>query len=58
MLTMQMGSHSVLVSGELQIRQSLTLAEAEELLHRIDDRLMEDVPEVHDTFWEINGSRR
>lgn len=58
MLTMQLGSHSVLVSGELQIRQSLTLAEAEDLLHRIDERLAQDVPEVHDTFWEINGSQR
>ena len=58
MLTMQMGSHSVLVSGELQVRRSLTLAEAEDLLHRIDERLADEVPEVHDTFWEINGSRR
>lgn len=56
-LTMQLGPHSVLVSGELEIAQSLSLPEAEALLERIDARLERDVPEVTDTFWEIKGPR-
>lgn len=57
-LTMQTGPHTVLVSGELEIAQSLTLAEAEALLERIDRRLGLDVPEVAETFWEIKGPGR
>jgi cation diffusion facilitator family transporter len=56
-LTMQIGPHSVLVSGELQVRQSLSLSEAEDLIERIDRRLESDVPEVAETFWEIKGPR-
>lgn len=54
-LTMQLGSRSVLVSGELQLRRNLSLDQAEELLGRIDTRLAEGVPEVVDTFWELKA---
>lgn len=54
-LTMQLGSHSVLVSGELRLRRNLSLDQAEELLSRIDAELAEGVPEVADTFWELKG---
>ncbi len=56
MLTMQIGSSSVLVTGELQIAEGLTLTEAERLIERIDQQLAVDVPEVHDTYWEIKRS--
>ncbi len=56
-LTMQLGSHTVLVSGELQVSPNLTLEEAEILLERIDARLEAEVSEVSDTFWEIKRSR-
>ncbi len=56
-LTMQMGPRSVLVSGELEIAQSLSLVEAEDLIQRIDRQLEHDVPEVCETFWEIKGPR-
>lgn len=58
MLTMQIGSSSVLVTGELQIANRLTLPEAEHLIERIDQRLAADVPEVCDTYWEIKRSQR
>ncbi|MGE0597864.1 MAG: cation diffusion facilitator family transporter [Dehalococcoidia bacterium] len=53
MLTMQIGSSSVLVTGELQISDRLTLSEAERLIERIDSELATEVPEIHDTYWEI-----
>jgi cation diffusion facilitator family transporter len=52
-LTMQMGPHDVLVSGELEVRANLSLEEAELLLERIDAELERRVPEIGDTFWEI-----
>jgi len=52
-LTMQLGSHSVLVTGELQVRRELGLDAIEDLMLRIDARLAETVPEVSDTFWEL-----
>lgn len=57
-LTMQTGPHTVLVSGELEIAQSLSLAQAEALLERIHRRLEQDVPEVAETFWEIKGPKQ
>ena len=56
MLTMQIGSSSVLVTGELEVNEGLTLSEAEQLIVRIDQQLAADVPEVRDTFWEIKRS--
>ena len=54
-LTMQIGPHSVLVSGEIEIAQTLSLPAAEDLLARIDARFAEVLPEVRETFWEIKG---
>lgn len=54
-LTMQIGPRSVLVSGELRVQRGLSLAQAEDLLERIDAHLSETVPEVQDTFWEIKA---
>lgn len=55
-LTMQLGSHSVLVTGELHVRRELDTGAIEDLILRIDARLAETVPEVSDTFWELKRS--
>jgi cation diffusion facilitator family transporter len=52
-LTMQLGSHSVLVTGELNVRRGMTTDEIENLLARIDAEIERRVPEVSDTFWEL-----
>jgi cation diffusion facilitator family transporter len=57
MLTMQLGSHSVLVTGELRVRRDLTTEQIEALLGRIDRKVAEDVPEVVETFWELSRQR-
>jgi cation diffusion facilitator family transporter len=53
LLTMQLGTHSVLVTGELQVRRDLTTPQIEDLMARIDATLATTVPEVSDTFWEL-----
>ena len=53
-LTMMLGPHSVLVTGELQVDSNLSAAGIEDLLRRIDARLTERVPSVQDTFWELH----
>ena len=53
LLTMQVGSHSVLVTGELAVRPGLTTGDLEDLIERIDARLADEVPEVGETFWEL-----
>lgn len=58
LLTMQLGSHSVLVSGELAVQRHLTTEEIEDLLVRIDAQLEKDVPEVSETFWELKRGKR
>jgi cation diffusion facilitator family transporter len=55
LLTMQLGTHSVLVTGELRVRRGLTTAQIEGLLARIDKELEVRVPEVGDTFWELRS---
>lgn len=57
LLTMQLGSHSVLVSGELAVQRHLTTEEIEDLLVRIDAQLEKDVPEVSETFWELKRGK-
>ena len=52
-LTMQLGSHSVLVTGELHVKRELTAAKIEDLLARIDAEIAREVPEVTSTFWEL-----
>ncbi len=53
LLTLQLGSHSVLVTGELTVKRELTTAAIEDLIRRLDDRMTADVPEVTSTFWEL-----
>ena len=53
LLTMQLGVHSILVTGELQVRRDLTAPQIEDLMARIDGELGTTVPEVSDTFWEL-----
>ena len=53
LLTMQMGSRSVLVTGELQLSQDLDVGQAEYLMGRIDAALQQRLPEVTSTFWEL-----
>jgi hypothetical protein len=54
MLTMQLGSNSVLVTGELRVQRNLTTEQIEDLLRRIDGKIAVDVPEVAETFWELS----
>ena len=54
MLTMQLGSNSVLVTGELRVQRNLTTEQIEDLLRRIDGKIAADVPEVAETFWELS----
>ncbi|MBI5946698.1 MAG: cation diffusion facilitator family transporter [Chloroflexi bacterium] len=58
LLTMQLGSHSVLVTGELEVERSLDAAAIEDLMLRIDASLSETAPEVVDTFWELRREPR
>ena len=53
-LTMQLGSHSVMVSGELRVKRELSTDGIEDLLHRIDAKIAAEVPEVTSTFWELH----
>jgi len=55
LLTMQLGSHSVLVTGELQVRRGMSTAEIESLMRRIDSAIAEELPEVRETFWELRS---
>jgi len=53
LLSMQLGSHSVLVTGELEVGRGLTTDQIEDLLVRIDQKIAATVPDVTDTFWEL-----
>ncbi|TMC00371.1 MAG: cation diffusion facilitator family transporter [Chloroflexi bacterium] len=53
LLSMQLGSRSLLVTGELELRRGLTTDEIEDLIERIDARIAVELPEVVDTFWEL-----
>jgi divalent metal cation (Fe/Co/Zn/Cd) transporter len=55
LLSMQLGSHSVLVTGELEVRRDLTTAEIESLIERIDQAISRALPEVRETFWELRS---
>lgn len=57
LLTMQLGSHSVLVTGELQVRRDLSITDVEDVIARLDARLHERAPEVKETFWGLHGER-
>lgn len=53
LLSMQMGSHSILVTGELEVGRGLSTDQIEDLISRIDAKIAETVPEVTETFWEL-----
>ena len=53
LLSMQMGSHSILVTGELEVGRGLTTDQIEDLLARIDAKIGGEVPDVTETFWEL-----
>jgi cation diffusion facilitator family transporter len=53
LLTMQLGTRSVLVTGNLQVVPDLTTEQIEDLILRIDDEIRSHVPEVSETFWEL-----
>ena len=53
LLSMQLGSHSVLVTGELELSRDFHTREIEDLIARIDEKIARDVPDVTDTFWEL-----
>ena len=53
LLSMQLGSHSVLVTGELELSRDLHTLEIEDLISRIDQKVSAEVPDVTDTFWEL-----
>ena len=56
MLSMLVGSHSILVTGELHVRPGLTTAQIENLIQRIDDRITQEIPDISETFWELHGT--
>jgi cation diffusion facilitator family transporter len=56
MLSMLIGQHSVLVTGELHVRPGLTTAQIENLIQRIDNKIAAEIPEVSETFWELHGT--
>lgn len=58
LLSMQLGAHSILVTGEIEVRRGLTTEQIEELLVRIDAKVSEAVPDVNDTFWELRSRPR
>ena len=53
LLSMQLGSHSVLVTGELEVSRGLNTDQIEDLLVRIDQEIAATVPDVTETFWEL-----
>src|SRR5680860_1203667 len=52
LLTMQLGSDSVLVTGEINIQDNLKTNEIEALLGRLEKRIHEAAPEVQNIFLE------
>jgi len=52
LLTMQLGPDSILVTGELNVRDDLTTDEIEGLLERIGARVREAVPAVRNIYLE------
>lgn len=52
LLTMQLGLNSVLVTGEINIKDNLTTDEIEQLLRRMTTRIREAAPEVRNVYLE------
>jgi divalent metal cation (Fe/Co/Zn/Cd) transporter len=57
LLTMQLGLNSILVTGEINIRDGLTTDEIEDLMVRIEQRIRAAVPAVKNIFLEPHGVR-
>jgi len=57
LLTMQLGMDSVLVTGEINIRDDLTTNEIESLLARVTTRIREAAPEVKNLYLEPHPVR-
>ena len=53
LLSMQMGSHSILVTGELEVGRTLSTEQIEDLLAGIDRKIAEALPDITETFWEL-----
>jgi cation diffusion facilitator family transporter len=53
LLSMQLGSHSILVTGELELSRDLNTDQIEDLIGRIDEKIAAIVPDVTETFWEL-----
>lgn len=58
LLTMQMGLDSVLVTGEVHLRDGLSTDEIENVLERITMRIREDAPDVKNIFLEPHSASR
>jgi len=56
LLTMQMGSQSILVTGEIRVKREMTTSEIEDLILRIDRTVAEQMPAVVETFWELRSN--
>jgi len=53
LLSMQLGSRSILVTGELEVGRGLNTDQIEDLVVRIDQKIAIAVPDVTETFWEL-----
>ena len=53
LLSMQMGSHSILATGELEVGRGLNTDQIEDLISRIDEKIGAMAPDVTETFWEL-----
>ncbi|MBA2364452.1 MAG: cation transporter [Chloroflexia bacterium] len=51
-LTMQLGVDSILVTGELNVRDDLTTDEIEDVMTRISERIRQQVPQVRNIYLE------
>ena len=52
LLTMQLGYKSVLVTGRIDLRDSLNAEQVEALMSRLGDDLRNAVPDVHNVYLE------
>lgn len=57
LLTMQLGLNSILVTGELNLRDDLTTDEIENLMERINQRIREAAPAVKNIYLEPHRRR-
>lgn len=53
-LTMQLGPDSILVTGEINVRDDLRTDEIEQLIHRIEAKMRTAVPTVRNVYLELH----